>query len=238
MRPHPHPPILWVMCARISQHSGPLKFKFVDGLDIPDNRYTNIPRRYNGAPGQELLVIRENHRTDERSLDLIKWGFVPNWTPEAKPKIKSVNARAEGIASSRMFAEAYAKRRCIIPVDNYFEWREEDGAKQPYAIGMTDGAPFALAGLWDNWKNPESGEWQRTFAVITVAANAMMAEIHHRMPAILRPEDCARWIGPEADPRDLLVSYPAEAMRMWRVSRRVNSVREEDASLIEPIEAA
>ncbi len=222
------------MCARISQFSEPFKFQFVDGLDIVDSRLSNIPRRYNGAPGQELLVIRQNHRTEERSLDLIKWGFVANFTKEAKPKIKPVNIRAETIASSRMFADAYAKRRCIIPVDNYFEWREESGAKQPYAVGMNDGSPFALAGLWDNWKDPTSGEWLRTFAVITVEANALMAEIHHRMPVILRPEDCERWIGAEADPRDLLKPYPAETMRLWRVSRRVNFVREDDAALIEP----
>ncbi|BAT59715.1 putative SOS response-associated peptidase YedK [Variibacter gotjawalensis] len=222
------------MCARISQFSEPFKLQFVDGLDIVDSRLSNIPRRYNGAPGQDLLVIRENHRSSERSLDLIRWGYVPNFNKDAKPKTKLVNIRAETVATSRMFAESYAKRRCIIPVDNFFEWREEGGAKQPYAIGMKDGAPFALAGLWDNWKHPETGEWQRTFAVLTVDANELMAQIHHRMPVILRNEDCERWISEEADPRELLKPYPSEPMRMWRVSRRVNSVREDDPGLVEP----
>lgn len=222
------------MCARISQFSKPSGLPFVDGLSAPDHRFANIPRRYNGAPGQDLLVIRQNHRTGERAIDPIRWGFVPHGGREAKPKIRPINIRAETIASSPMFAASYAKRRCIVPVDNYFEWRGEDGAKQPYAVGMKDGAPFALAGLWDNWKHPETGEWQRTFAIVTVPANDLIATIHHRMPAILRPEDCERWIGEEADPRDLLRPYPSEPMRLWRVSRRINSVREDDENLIAP----
>src|SRR5262245_24050340 len=111
------------MCGRIIQANGPLRYAIVDGLDARDNRLSNLPRRYNGAPSQELFVIRQNSRTGERSLDLLKWGLVPYWNQDPKPKLKPINAKAESVASARMFAEAFAKRRCIVPVDGFFEWR-------------------------------------------------------------------------------------------------------------------
>lgn len=224
------------MCGRIIQAAGPLRYALVDGLDIRDSRLSNIPRRYNGAPSQDMLVIRQNHKTGERSLDLLKWGFVPNWCREAKPKAKPINAKAEIVARNRLFAEAYACRRCIVPVDGFFEWQAVKDGKQPYAIAMKDGSPFGLAGLWDNWKDPASGEWVRTFAIITVPANALVASIHDRMPAILKPSDYARWLGPEPDPIGLLGPFASEPMMMWPVSRRVNSPRDDNAGLIEPIE--
>lgn len=226
------------MCGRIIQAAGPLRYAIVDGLDVRDSRLSNLPRRFNGAPGQELLVIRQNARTGERALDLLKWGLVPHWNNDPKPKLKPINAKAETVASVRMFAEAYAKRRCIVPVDGFFEWRSLGRLKQPYAIGMKDGSPFGLAGLWENWKDPATGGWVRTFAIITVPANSLVGAIHDRMPAILKPADYERWLGIEPDPRELLVSFPAELMTMWPVSRRVNSAREDDAALIDPIELA
>ena len=95
-----------------------------------------------------------------------------------------------------MFRDAYALRRCIVPVDGFFEWRAIKGAraKQPYAIAMKDGSPFGLAGLWENWRNPNTGEWERTFAIITVPSNPLVAKIHNRMPAILEPGGYDRWL--------------------------------------------
>lgn len=226
------------MCGRIVQASGPLRYSLVEGLDVRDSRLGNMPPRYNGAPGQDLLVIRHNHRSGERSLDPLRWGLVPHWTREARPKIKPINAKAETVEEARPFADAYARRRCIVPVDCFFEWAGRKGARQPYAIGMRNGAPFGLAGVWENWRDPANGEWLRTFAIITVPANALIATIHDRMPAILRPDDYERWLGPEPDPRELLVSFPAEPMRMWPVTKRVNAVREDDAALLEPIALA
>jgi putative SOS response-associated peptidase YedK len=223
------------MCGRIIQASGPLRYAFVDGLDVRDTRLSNLPRRYNGAPSQAILVIRENHKTGERSLDPVAWGFVPNWQRDPKPKQRPINAKSETVARSGLFGEAFAHRRCIIPVDGFFEWRATKQGRQPYAIGMKDGSPFGLAGIWDNWKDPATGEWTRTFAIITVPANALVAGIHDRMPAILRPEDYERWLSPEPDARDLLRPFPAEAMRMWPVSMRVNTPQNDDASLIDPV---
>jgi putative SOS response-associated peptidase YedK len=194
------------MCGRVIQKSGPLRLAIVEGLDVSDSRLGNVPRRYNAAPSQELLVIRQNHKTGERSLDLLRWGLIPNWCSDPRGGRKPINAKAESVSRLPTFREAYAFRRCIVPVDGFFEWRAIRGAgrKQPYAIGMKDGSPFGLAGLWENWRDPNTGEWERTFAVITVPSNELVGRIHDRMPAILRPESYERWLSLEPDPNDLL----------------------------------
>ncbi|HEV3242278.1 MAG TPA: SOS response-associated peptidase, partial [Methyloceanibacter sp.] len=150
------------MCGRVIQSSGPLRLAIVDGLDVSDSRMANIRPRYNAAPSQELLIIRQNHKKGERSLDLIKWGLIPHWCTDPKGGRKPINAKAESVSRLPMFCDAYAQRRCIVPVDGFFEWRAIRGArgKQPYAIAMKDGSPFGLAGLWDNWRNPTTGEWE------------------------------------------------------------------------------
>jgi putative SOS response-associated peptidase YedK len=220
------------MCGRIIQASTPFRLAIVDGLDVVDSRFGNIRPRYNGAPSQEILVIRQNQRSGERSLDPLAWGLIPYGCTDPKGGRKPINARAETVATLGLFRDAYRKRRCIIPVDGYFEWRSLNGLKQPYAIGMRDAAPFAIAGVWENWKRPGTDEWVRTFAIITVPANALMGQIHDRMPAILAPESFDRWLGAEPDPRDLLISFPADAMTMWPISMRVNSARNDDADLL------
>ena len=153
------------MCGRVIQASPPdqLGLKIIDALDPRDNRVTgdpfgNVPPRYNGAPSQQLWVIRQNPQTGERSLDLLQWGLIPYWCKD-KPKPPPINAKAETVDRLPMFREAYRKRRCIVPIDGFFEWMAVKGAKvkQPYAIAMKDRSPFGLAGLWENWKNPASG---------------------------------------------------------------------------------
>ena len=104
------------------------------------------------------------------------------------------------------------------------------------AIAMKDGAPFGLAGIWENWKEPASGEWIRTFAIITTDANELVADIHDRMPVVLAPGDYARWLGEEPDPRDLMRPFPAALMRMWPISTRVNKPENDDPSIAGPIE--
>jgi putative SOS response-associated peptidase YedK len=138
------------------------------------------------------------------------------------------------------FRDAYRLRRCIVPVDGFFEWKAIKGQrpKQPFAIAMKDGTPFGIAGLWENWKEPASGEWIRTFAVITTDANDLVAEIHDRMPAILAPGDYARWLRDEPDPRDLMRPFPAKPMRMWPISTRVNKPENDDPTIVEPVELA
>jgi putative SOS response-associated peptidase YedK len=227
------------MCGRIVQKSGVEGLAIVEGMEAGSpTAGTNIPPRYNGAPGQDLLVIRRNHATGETMMSPLRWGLVPSWVREPGGGPKPINARAETVRSLPMFREAYEKRRCIVPVDAFFEWHASKGGKrkQAYAIGLASGAPFGLAALWENWKTPQGakggGEWLRTFAIITCAANELMAEIHERMPVILRPEDYARWLSdaPEAD--ELLRPFPASLMKMWKVGSRVNAVRNDDADVL------
>jgi putative SOS response-associated peptidase YedK len=223
------------MCGRVIQSSGPLKLAIVDGMSVRDSRLTNHPPRYNAAPSQELLVIRRNRKTGEVSLDPLRWGLIPYWCQDPKGGRRPINAKSETVASLPMFREAYVRRRCILPVDGFFEWKAIKGtnAKQPFAIAMRDGSPFGIAGIWENWKAPE-GEWQRTFAVITVPSNELVGQIHDRMPAILRPEQYDRWLSDEPDARDMLQSYSAELMRMWPISTRVNKPENDDPSILDP----
>ena len=223
------------MCGRVIQSSGPLRLAIVEGLDVSDSRLGNVPRRYNAAPSQELLAIRENHKTGERSLDLLKWGLIPHWCSDSRGGRKPINAKAESVSSLPTFRDAYALRRCIVPVDGFFEWRAIRGAgrKQPYAIAMKDGSPFGLAGLWENWRNPNTAEWELTFAIITVPSNDLVGEIHNRMPAILDPNGYDRWLGLEPDPHDLLITYPSEPMTMWPISTRVNKPENDDQAILD-----
>jgi putative SOS response-associated peptidase YedK len=117
------------------------------------------------------LVIRENHRTGERSLDPLTWGLIPSWCQDPRGGRNPINAKSETITVKPTFRDAYRLRRCIVPVDGFFEWEATRGGKQPYAIAMKDGSPFGLAGLWENWKDPANQEWIRTFTVVTVASN-------------------------------------------------------------------
>ena len=229
-----------LMCGRVIQSSGPLRYAIVDGMNVRDSRVHNYPARWNAAPSQELLVIRRNHKTGEVSLDPLRWGLIPYWCKDPTGGRKPINAKRETVRTLPTFRDAYRTRRCIVPVDGFFEWKAIKGqkAKQPYAIAMKDGSPFGLAGIWENWKDPASGDWIRTFAIITTDSNELVAEIHDRMPVIIAPSDYARWLSDEPDPRDLMRPFPAGLMRMWPISTRVNKPENDDPSIVEPIEAA
>jgi putative SOS response-associated peptidase YedK len=128
-----------------------------------------------------------------------------------------------------------------VPVDNFYEWKKTATGKQPYAIALAGGGLMALAGLWENWRSP-AGEWMRRFAIITTKPNELCAELHNRMPVVLRPEAWSVWLGEEpAAPHQLkalLAPYPSEWMICWPVSTRVGNVKNNDPSLIEPIGVA
>jgi putative SOS response-associated peptidase YedK len=222
------------MCGRVIQTSNPEAIRKLFDAIAPA---PNAPPRYNGAPSHELMVLRRNPETGERTLQLLRWGLIPYWNKDQKGGSKPINARAETVASLPMFKAAYAKRRCLLPIDGYFEWRAIKGSKtkQPYALAMKDRSPFAVAGIWEYWTRPDTGEAVRTFAVITCEANELVNQIHDRMPVIIGSTDYDRWLGPETDARDLMKPFPADLMTMWPVSTRVNSPRNDDATLLDPI---
>jgi putative SOS response-associated peptidase YedK len=225
------------VCGRVIQSSAPIRLAIVEGLDARDSRVHNYPPHWNAAPSQELLVIRRNHKTGQLSLEPLRWGLIPYFCGDAKGGRKPINAKCETVRTLPTFRHAYRRRRCILPVDGFFEWKATKGkAKQPYAIALKDGYPFGLGGLWENWKDPVSGEWVRTFAIITTDANELVAEIHDRMPLVLAPADYVRWLSEEPDPHDLMQPYPAEPMRMWPISTRVNKPENDDPSILVPVE--
>ena len=192
--------------------------------------------RFNGAPGQDYPLIMREPDFPGGVFMHARWGFIPRWMKDPKGGPKPINAMAETVATKPMFRAAYRVRRALFPVSGFFEWHAVKGAKakQPYAIAMADGSPFCLAVIWELWRNQETGEDFRTFAVLTCAANELIRPIHHRMPVIIAPADYERWVGgDEPDPSDLLRAYPAEYMVVWPISTRVNNVRNDTPDILD-----
>ena len=221
------------MCGRFVQvtSAADLEFSFHTRNPLPNTR-----PRFNASPGQELLVVRRNPETGERSLDQLVWGLVPHWSKDRKIGWRCINARAETVDTLPAFRSAFRKRRCLVPAEAFYEWRKEGSRKQPYALAMKSRELFGLAGLWENWKDPETGEWLRTFTIITTEPNELAAQFHDRMPAIIGPDDYERWLTPDTEVKDLLRPYPAELMTAWPVSLRVNSPVVDEPDLLEAAE--
>jgi len=195
--------------------------------------------RYNAAPTQMLPVVRFDPKAKARSLDLLRWGLVPHWAKDLKIGSGLINARVETVATKAAFREAFKARRCLVPAAGFYEWKGAKGAKQPYSIAPRDAPVFAFAGLWENWKNPADGEWVRTFTIITGKPNSLMADLHNRMPVILEEAYWPAWLGETetttAELEKMIAEpYPSQLMTGHPVSTRVNNVRNDDASLIEP----
>jgi putative SOS response-associated peptidase YedK len=198
------------MCGRVHLSSGVSEIKLV--VSIPSHRPTpNFPPSWNVAPTDQVPVVRFDRKAGERSLDLLGWGLVPYWAPDTKVGFANINAKAEGIESRPAFREAFQRRRCLVPVDNFYEWAKTAVGKQPYAIALADRRLMALAGLWENWRSP-AGEWIRSFAIITTTPNELGARLHNRMPVVLKPEAWAVWLGQEQadvpDLKTLLAPFP------------------------------
>jgi putative SOS response-associated peptidase YedK len=225
------------MCGRVRLSSDVSEIKLV--FSIPPHRPTpNIAPSWNVAPTDPLPVVRYDTKGEERSLDVMRGGLVPFWAKDIKTGFSNINAMAETVDTKPAFREAFQRRRCLVPVDNFYEWAKTADGKQPYAIALADRSLMALAGLWETWRSP-AGERVRSFAIITTTPNELCAELHNRMPVILGSEVWPEWLGEEpADPdrlRALLAPYPSEKMACWPVSARVGNVKNDDPSLIEPI---
>lgn len=203
--------------------------------------------RFNLAPSQDVLCVRFNPQDGLRHLDLLHWGLVPLWAKDPSIGNKLINARAETVAEKPSFRDAFAKRRCLIPADGFYEWQKTDGIKQPFAIvpssadePSTNRPPlFAFAGLWERWKHPATGDILRSCTIITTTANSLMAPIHDRMPVILDAGDWGKWLGEETAGKDdllgLLKPAPPDTMRAYPISPRVNSPKFDDESILAPL---
>lgn len=202
------------------------------------NPVPNYPPRYNLAPTEGVPGVRFNADDGKRHLDVLRWGLIPIWAKDRSIGNKLINARAEGVAETPAFRDAFGKRRCLIPADGFYEWKKGVTGKEPYAIVPTGETPFAFAGLWDRWRDPNSQEVVRSCTIITCPANETLAPLHDRMPVILDRADWARWLGDEPAKRPellkLLKPFPPERVRAYRIGQRVNNVRNDDAALLEP----
>jgi putative SOS response-associated peptidase YedK len=197
----------------------------------------HVPKTFNVAPTNEMPVIVEPTE-DEREALMMKWGLVPRWAkPGGKRPPTPFNARAEGISEKPMFRNLVKKRRCLVPANGFYEWKETGSGKLPYYITLPDEPLFAFAGLYDEFTN-DDGELLRSYTVITTEPNELMAELHNRMPVILHPEDEEEWLDPDVTDamqvERLLVPYPAHEMEATPVSKAVNNVRNNGPELIEP----
>ena len=197
---------------------------------------SNHPPSWNVAPTQPALVVRRHFQTGERRLNPLLWGFIPASETDPRGGRRPINARSETVAGARMFRDAFRRRRCIVPATAFYEWNDTPSGKQPYAFGRRDGAPLALAGLWEAWREPGGGAIRRTFTVVTTVADAVVGRIHDRMPVILEPEDWPAWLGEtEGDPARPLRPAAAGVLRSWPVSRDVNSPRHDRPDLLDPV---
>ncbi len=197
--------------------------------------------RYNVAPGQDVPVVRQDATRPVRMLSLIRWGLIPSWSKDAKAAYKMINARAETVADMPAFRDPFRSRRCLVPADGFYEWTKRGKQKSPFCFSMADDSVFAFAGIWDRWGNPDKRnpdkEWIETCSIITTSANPLLSGIHDRMPVIMKPENYDLWLDPGfkkvEDLLDLLKPFPANAMRHYRVSTRVNSVKNDDLACAE-----
>src|ERR1700747_2166002 len=205
------------MCGRARLSSDVSEIKLV--FSIPPERPTpNIPANWNAAPTEDLPVVRYDAKAGQRSLDVMRWGLVPFWAKDIKVGFANINAKAEGIESKPAFREAFQRRRCLVPVDNFYEWQKTATGKQPYAIALADRRLMALAGLWETWRSP-AGERVRSFAIITTRPNELCAELHNRMPVVLKPGSWPVWLGEEpagsSHLKVFVAPFPADEIIWW-----------------------
>lgn len=198
---------------------------------------TELSPRYNIAPTQKVPVVRrgEEHR---REWAEVRWGLIPPWAKDQKIGSRLINARAETAAEKPSFRVAFASRRCLLPADGFYEWVKAPGGKQPHHIRFADRRPFAFAGLWERWNDPE-GAPVESCTILTTSPNDLMEPLHSRMPVILEPERYEAWLQPAplspAAAEALLIPYPGDGLEAVRVCPLVNSVANDDPKCVEPV---
>ena len=198
---------------------------------------------YNVAPTTFQPVIRQQRDTGEREMVLMRWGLVPFFAKSLVDfrGFSTINARAETVASTATYREAFRKRRCLVPADGFYEWKKLDAkTKQPYAFQMKSNATFAFAGVWDAWRDAKTGEWLQSFSILTTDANEVAAEVHDRMPVIVEERDWDLWLDRSVgqEPGDverlmaLLKPYDAEKMSSYACNSDVGNVKNNRPDLL------
>lgn len=217
------------MCGRYTRHTPPDIFAelFRARLGAVEARCS-----YNIVPSSPVLACRQTG--DGRELTTLRWGLVPSWAKDAKIGYKMANARAETVAEKPAYRAAFKRRRCLIAADGFYEWKPGAPRKQPYYFQLDGGAPFGFAGLWEHWQ--QGDQVIESCTIIVTSANALVGQVHDRMPVILAPEQYDLWLDPaEQDPPRLLPllgQYPEQRMSLRAVNLRVNNPKNDDPALI------
>lgn len=224
------------MCGRYALY-GPVS-RLREQFDADLEGFDFTPR-YNAAPSQWLPVLRQ--RPDgQRVIHLLRWGLVPAWSRDETIGARLVNARGETLADKPAFRNAYRSRRCIVPINGFYEWKPVAGGKQPYYVHAAGDTLLALAGLWERWRRPGDDETIDSFTIVTTAANATLASLHERMPVVIAPGDYGAWLDaatPPARLAPLLVPAADQTLALHEVSRAVGNVRNDTPALIERVPA-
>lgn len=222
------------MCGRFTLRTSANALSEQFGCEIAD-----LAPRYNVAPTQMVASVRHDPDSQRRQFVTLRWGLIPSWAKDMSVGNRMINARAETVADKPAFRAAFRRRRCLILADGYFEWLKKGRTKQPYFFRMLDEQPFALAGIWEEWRNKPEDEVLPSCTVITTEANDLSRPIHDRMPAILTPNDYETWLDPvfqePAPLQSMLCPFDSRKMTVDPVSTRVNSPRYDDAKCIQII---
>jgi putative SOS response-associated peptidase YedK len=194
--------------------------------------------RYNIAPTQQVVTVRIEEGKKTRKFTTMRWGLIPSWAKDMSIGTQMLNARSETVTTKPAFRDPILRKRCLIPADGFYEWRKVGSVKQPYCFEVGEGEVFALAGLWDEWTNPD-GEIIESCTILTTTANSLVADLHDRMPVIVPPDKYDVWLGPDVNDfeaiRDILKPYDPELMRRYPVRTRLNNSKNDDAESAAPI---
>lgn len=212
----------------------------------PSDDVSAFTPHHNVAPTTRILAVAVD-RERRRRLGRFQWGLVPSWAKDPSGSARLVNARSETVFEKPSFRHLVPSRRCIVPMDGFYEWRTVYEAprpakapKEPVYITRRDGQPLAVAGLWSSWRADDRSPWLHTCCVLTTDANDLIAPVHDRMPVILEPSDWSAWLDPSLSDRTeltaLMIPAAVETIDLRAVSTRVNSVRNNDASLLERLD--
>ena len=221
------------MCGRYASSRKP--DDLVGYFEVEEPPEEVLPASWNVAPTDPVYAVVQR---DKRELRVFRWGLVPSWAKDPKIGSRFINARRESVSTTNAFRVAYAKRRCLLPADGYYEWKPEGTGKQPYFLSAANGEPLAMAGLYEHWKRPD-GTWLSTCTVLTTSAPDELGEIHDRTPLLVPKDLWSIWLDRTVnDPHTLLVPGTSGVLDAWPVSLDVGNVRNNDAHLVDPVTPA
>jgi putative SOS response-associated peptidase YedK len=221
------------MCGRFDIHTA---IEIIAQIFQIDSITFDIVPNYNVAPTQNIPIVINDGK--KNLLISSHWGFLPSWAKEKKTAYSMINARGETVATNKSYKDAFQNYRCLVVADGFYEWQRQDKIKIPYYIHLKSKKPMAFAGLYNNWRSPE-GEEICSSTIVTTGANELVMPLHDRMPVILHENDFRLWLNPNEHDKDLLLPmlkpFPSEELEEYRVTTRVNSVKNNQPDNIQPI---